>query len=127
MSTTEVLPWHRDRIADPLDVAPEELTHLVEVLEDSPDPRRKQGFRYRLGVLPARIDDGALDRAVGTRLGAHLEPTDGLRALAVDGKSLRDSRTEGHANGHHDDGRARHIRPEGTSGYWASPVGESYA
>ncbi|MFF2407336.1 hypothetical protein [Streptomyces sp. NPDC058092] len=99
----------------------------VEVLEDSPGLRRQRGCSYRLGVLLARIDADALDRAVGAWLVAHLEPTDGLRALAVDGKSLRDSRTEGHANGHHVDGRARYVRPEGTSGFWASPVGESYA
>ncbi|MCX4775320.1 transposase family protein [Streptomyces sp. NBC_01264] len=46
-----------------------------------------------LGRLLARIDADALDRAVGDWLAGQLEPADGLRALAVDGKSLRGSRT----------------------------------
>ncbi|MFD5514141.1 transposase family protein [Streptomyces sp. NPDC127051] len=46
-----------------------------------------------LGRLLARIDTGALDWAAGTGLAGQLEPADGLRALAVDGKSLRGSRT----------------------------------
>ncbi|MFE7381816.1 ISAs1 family transposase [Streptomyces zhihengii] len=46
-----------------------------------------------LGRLLARIDTDALDQAVGHWLADQLEPQSGLRALAVDGKSLRGSRT----------------------------------
>ncbi|WP_171076193.1 ISAs1 family transposase [Streptomyces sp. YIM 121038] len=122
-------------------MAPQEVARLAEVLDVLPDPRRRQGRRYRLGVLlsvctlavlgcasnliaiarftaglrpetrsrlgleasvpractlgrlPARIDGDALDQAVGAWLAAQLEPAGGLRALAVDGKSLRGSRT----------------------------------
>ncbi|MFE5096173.1 ISAs1 family transposase [Streptomyces sp. NPDC056638] len=48
-----------------------------------------------LGRLLARIDADALDQAVGHWLADQLGPHDGLRALAVDGKSLRGSRTAG--------------------------------
>ncbi|ANZ21570.1 transposase [Streptomyces noursei ATCC 11455] len=46
-----------------------------------------------LGRLLSRIDTNALDRAVGNWLAGQLEPAGGLQALAVDGKSLRGSRT----------------------------------
>ncbi|MFD5513748.1 transposase family protein [Streptomyces sp. NPDC127051] len=64
-----------------------------------PEIRARLGLGARipractLGRVLARIDADALDRAVGTWLAGHLEPADGLRALAVDGKSLRGSRT----------------------------------
>ncbi|MFD4248098.1 ISAs1 family transposase [Streptomyces sp. NPDC058525] len=141
VSTIEVLSCRRDRIADLPAIEPEELVHLAGVLEALPDPRRRQGRRYRLGALLAlctvavlggaatlvsiarisagappeirarlglgksvpractlgrllaRIDADALDRAVGGWLAGQLEPVDGLPALAVDGKSLRGSRT----------------------------------
>ncbi|WP_078869607.1 ISAs1 family transposase [Streptomyces sp. NRRL B-1347] len=141
VSTLEVLSCHRARIADVPDVEPRELAGLAEALDVLPGPRRRQGRRYRLGVLLsictlavlggassliaiarftaglrpearsrlgleadvpractlgrllARTDGDALDRAVGAWLADQLEPARGLRALAVDGKSLRGSRT----------------------------------
>ncbi|MFJ7268011.1 ISAs1 family transposase [Streptomyces sp. NPDC099050] len=144
----EVLSCHRARRADLATAEPETLVHLAEVLEALPDPRRRQGHRYRLaallalrtaavlgdtatlvsiarftagappelkvrlgletsvpracapGRLLARIDADALDRAVGDWLAGQLEPAGGLRALALDGKSLRGSRTHDHTTVH---------------------------
>ncbi|RII11142.1 hypothetical protein DSC45_29215 [Streptomyces sp. YIM 130001] len=141
VSTIEVLSCHRARRADSPATDPAELAVLAEVLETLPDPRRRQGRRYRLGVLLALctvavlggaatltaiarfvaaappdirarfglgarvpractlgrllawIDSDALDHAIGHWLVGHTEPTGGLRALAVDGKTLRGSRT----------------------------------
>ncbi|MFP8884398.1 ISAs1 family transposase [Streptomyces mangrovi] len=149
VSTIEVLSCHRDHIADAHTLEAGRLTELADVLSTLPDPRRRQGRRYRLGALLAlctiavlggastltaiarfaaalppetrtrlgldrgspractlgrllaRIDGDALDQAVGTWLAWQLEPaphTDGegvsgLRAVAVDGKTLRGSRT----------------------------------
>ncbi|WP_102922586.1 ISAs1 family transposase [Streptomyces noursei] len=139
-STIEVLSCQRARMADVPTAEPEEVVHLAEVLQALPDPRRRQGRRYRLGALLAlctlavlggaatlvsiarftagappeirarlglgarvpractlgrllaRIDADALDRAVGDWLAGQFHPG-GLRALAVDGKSLHGSRT----------------------------------
>ncbi|MFE0646128.1 transposase family protein, partial [Streptomyces sp. NPDC058877] len=122
---------------------PDRLLDLADVLDVLPDPRRRQGRRYRLGpilalcttavlagattlaavarhaaYLPdevrrrlglraaprattlgrllARLDGDAVDAAVGAWLAAHRSRPDqdeGLCAVAVDGKSLRGSRT----------------------------------
>ncbi|WP_372412149.1 ISAs1 family transposase [Streptomyces luteireticuli] len=144
MSTIEVLSCRRDHIADGEAVPPlEQMTGLAGILDALPDPRRRQGRRYRLGPLLAlctvavlggcstlaaiarfaaaapdevrarlglgrrvpractlgrllaRVDGDALDQAVGSWLARQLGPGDrpGLRAVAVDGKSLRGSRT----------------------------------
>lgn len=141
VSTIEVLSCHHARNADVSAAEPQELVSLAGLLEALPDPRRRQGRRYRLGALLAlcavavlggattlvaiarfvaaappeirarlglgarvpractlgrllaRIDADALDRAVGAWLAGQAEPAEGLRALAVDGKSLRGSRT----------------------------------
>ncbi|MFJ4622194.1 ISAs1 family transposase [Streptomyces sp. NPDC088812] len=69
------------------------------VVAAPPEIRARLGLGTRvpractLGRLLARIDADALDQAVGDWLAGQLEPGDGLRALAVDGKSLRGSRT----------------------------------
>ncbi|MFE0642723.1 ISAs1 family transposase [Streptomyces sp. NPDC058877] len=126
-------------VSDDLD----RLLDLADVLDVLPDPRRRQGRRYRLGpilalctiavlagattlaavarhaaYLPdevrhrlglraaprattlgrllARLDGDAVDAAVGAWLAAHCSRPDqdeGLCAVAVDGKSLRGSRT----------------------------------
>ncbi|MCX4784533.1 transposase family protein [Streptomyces sp. NBC_01264] len=52
-STIEVLSCHHARIADLPAVGSEGLSDLAEVLETLPDPRRRQGRRYRLGALLA--------------------------------------------------------------------------
>ncbi|MEV0965283.1 ISAs1 family transposase [Streptomyces sp. NPDC049910] len=122
---------------------PDRLLDLADVLDALPDPRRRQGRRYRLGpilarctiavlagattlaaierraaYLPdefrhrlglraaprvttlgrllARVDGDAVDTAVGAWLAAHCSRPDqdeGLYAIAVDGTSLRGSRT----------------------------------
>lgn len=140
VSTIEALSCHRARITDSPTAEPEKPARLAEVLQDLPDPRRRQGRRYRLGALLALCTLAVLGGAstlvsiarfaagtppeVRARLGlgttvpractgspagpdrrrcpgpgcrqlAHraARTIEGLRALAVDGKSLRGSRT----------------------------------
>ncbi|MEV3915083.1 ISAs1 family transposase, partial [Streptomyces canus] len=134
---------HLDHAAGSIPDDPDRLLDLADVLDVLPDPRRRQGRRYRLGLvlalctiavlagattlaaiarhaaylpdevrhrlglraalrattfgrLLACLDGDAVDAAVGAWLAGHCSRPDqdeGLCAIAVDGKSLRGSRT----------------------------------
>ncbi|MFE0086161.1 ISAs1 family transposase, partial [[Kitasatospora] papulosa] len=69
--------------------APEELLERLGIRVDPLFPKRSWPAETTIRRVLARIDANALDRAVGTWLACRQQDAGGLRALAVDGKSLR--------------------------------------
>ncbi len=69
--------------------APPALLERLAGVVDPLFPKRSWPAESTIRRLPARIDADALDRAVGAWLADRQTRSGGLRALAVDGKSLR--------------------------------------
>ncbi|PZH09241.1 ISAs1 family transposase [Streptomyces sp. NTH33] len=68
---------------------PAHVLHRLGVRPDPLQPRRSLPSETTVRRLPARVDADALDQAVGRRLADRRPKATGLRALSVDGKSLR--------------------------------------
>lgn len=69
--------------------APEGLLERLGIRVDPLFPKRSWPAETTIRRVLARIDANALDRAVGAWLASRQQDAGGLRALAVDGKSLR--------------------------------------
>ncbi|MGW0787691.1 ISAs1 family transposase [Streptomyces sp. NPDC002911] len=69
--------------------APAELLERLGIRVDPLFPKRSWPAESTIRRLLARTDTDALDRAVGAWLADRQKDAGGLRALAVDGKSLR--------------------------------------
>ncbi|MET7458406.1 ISAs1 family transposase [Streptomyces sp. NPDC005574] len=69
--------------------APEGLLERLGIRVDPLFPKRSWPAETTIRRVLARIDANALDRAVGAWLAGRQQDAGGLRALAVDGKSLR--------------------------------------